>query len=243
MGILIQHNLWLKSIVWSTSWRARQMALPRAFSCLITHPVTSSVLQMPSLPPRWSRVHSYIIIFWLFCFIDSSQDLKHFWTHFSKGEHMCDGINSLIGERQSFYFPNDHLNYLGWFKGMEQIIHKCGLWPKCGLPVECTGSKHPEGPASCCCHHILYTQPDFILQKPRIQEYIKSHGHLCDFYPKYHCKLNFIEQYWGAAKFQFHVAGHARTLEEMEWKMLGCLDDIPLDQIWRCAAFPFLFED
>jgi hypothetical protein len=32
-------------------------------------------------------------------------------------------------------------------------------------------------------------------------------------------------------KLQFHVAGHARTLEEMQRKMLGCLDDILLEQI------------
>ena len=162
-GILIQRNLWLKLIAWSTSWRARQMALPRAFSCSITHPVTSSVLHMPSPPPRSSRVRSYIYIFWLLYFINVSQDPKHFWTHFPKGEHMCDGINSLTGERQSFYFPDNHSNYLGWFKRMKQIIRKCGLWPEHGLPVKCTGPKHPEGPASCCCHHILYTQPDFIL--------------------------------------------------------------------------------
>ena len=32
-------------------------------------------------------------------------------------------------------------------------------------------------------------------QKLLLQERIKSRGHLCDFYPKYHCELNFIEQY------------------------------------------------
>ena len=138
------------------------MALLRAFSCSITHPVTSSVLQMPSPPPRSSRVRSSIYIFWLLCFIDISQDPKPFWTHFPKGKHMCDGINSLTEEQQSFYFPDDHSNYLGWFKRMEQIIRKRGLWPKHGLPIKCTGPKHSEEPASCCCHHILYTQPDFI---------------------------------------------------------------------------------
>jgi hypothetical protein len=144
---------------------------------------------------------------------------------------MRNGINLLTGQQQSFYFPDDHPNYLGWFKGMEQIIHEHGLWPERGLPVECASPKRPEGSASCCCRHLLYTQLDFASQKPLLQEYINLCGHLCDYYPKYHCELNFIEQYWGVAKLQFHVAGHARTLNEMERKMLGCLDDVPLKQI------------
>ncbi len=145
---------------------------------------------------------------------------------------MHDGVNPLTCEPQSFYFPDNHPNYLGWFKGMEQIIHERGLWPEAGLPADCTGRKHAkEGQTTCCCHHLLYSQPDFTSQKPLLQEYIKSCGHLCDFYPKYHCELNFIEQYWGAAKLQFCVAGHAKTLSEMEMKMLGCLDDVPLEQI------------
>ena len=144
---------------------------------------------------------------------------------------MRDGINLLTGEQQSFYFSDDHPNYPGWFKRMEQIIRKHGLWPDTGLPVECTGPKHPEGQASCCCHHILYSQPGFILQKPLLQEHIESCGHLCNYYPKYHCELNLIEQYWGVVKLQFHIAGHVRTLQEMQKKMLACFDDIPLNQI------------
>lgn len=38
-------------------------------------------------------------------------------------------------------------------------------------------------------------------QKSHLKELITLCGHICDFYPKYHCELNFIEQYWGAAKF------------------------------------------
>ncbi len=156
---------------------------------------------------------------------------------------MHNSINPLTGEQQSFYFSDNHPHYPGWFKGMEQIIHEhglwpdtslsieCSLWPDTGLSIKCTGPKHSLGPASCCYHHLLYSQPNFTLQKPLLQEYIKSCGHLCDYYPKYHCELNFIEQYWGAVKLWFHIAGHAKTLREMERKMLRCLDDIPLEQI------------
>ena len=144
---------------------------------------------------------------------------------------MRDGINPLMGAPQSFYFPDDHPTYPGWFKGMENIIRERGLWPEGGLPADCAGPKHPEGQASCCCHHILYTQLNFASQKPMLQEFIESCGHLCDYYPKYHCELNFIEQYWGAAKLRFHIAGCTKTLKEMEKTMLKCLDDVRLDQI------------
>ena len=63
-------------------------------------------------------------------------------------------------------------------------------------------------------------------QKPQLQELIESCGHLCKFYPKYHCELNFIKQYWGAAKLQFRMVGHMATMDEMEQKIINCLDDI-----------------
>jgi hypothetical protein len=69
------------------------------------------------------------------------------------------------------------------------------------------------------------------LHKSGLEELIESRGHLCDFYPKYHCKLNFIEQYWGAVKARFQVAGHAATVGEMERKIIERLDDISLEQI------------
>ena len=41
---------------------------------------------------------------------------------------------------------------------------------------------------------------DFLAQKGAIAEIIEKAGHKCIFYPKFHCELNFIERYWGAAK-------------------------------------------
>lgn len=44
-------------------------------------------------------------------------------------------------------------------------------------------------------------QPDFQNQKTKLEEAILSHGHLSLLYPKFHCELNWIEHYWGAAKW------------------------------------------
>ena len=72
-------------------------------------------------------------------------DPKRVWTHHPNRPRMHNSINPKTKQPQSFYFPKDHPKYPGWFKGMEQIIHECGLWPKDGLSVECTGPKHPKG--------------------------------------------------------------------------------------------------
>ena len=137
------------------------------------------------------------------------------------------------GEIQSFYFPPEHPTMPGWFKGMEEIIRERRLWPADGLPAQCFGFRCPPERTDCCCRRLLFTQLDFLNQKPLLQEFVERRGHLCDFYPKYHCELNFIEQYWGAAKLRFRVAGRATTIEEMERKVLACLDDVPLLQIRR----------
>jgi len=153
---------------------------------------------------------------------------KQGWTHQPNGPHMRSRILP-NGEPQSFYFPEDHPSMPGWFKGMEVIIREHGLWPEGGdLLTQCLGFHCPPGRADCYCRHILFLQPDFVSQRSQLQELVKSCGHLCNFYPKYHCELNFIEQYWGAAKLRFRVAGRAATINEMERTVTQCLDDVPL---------------
>ena len=137
------------------------------------------------------------------------------------------------GEHQQFYFPLHHLMMPGWFKGMEEIIRERGLWPAEGLLAQCLGFHCPPGKTDCCCQQLLYMQPDFSNQKSLLLELVESRSHLCDFYPKYHCELNFIEQYWEAVKLRFRVIGRAKTIGEMETKVIEYLDDIPLLQIRR----------
>jgi len=154
-------------------------------------------------------------------------DPKANWPHTPDASRMCKG-KLPTGESQSFYFPLDHPMMPSWFKGMEVIIRECRLWPADGLPAQCLNFQCLPGRIDWCCQWLLFSQPDFTDQKPHLQEFVESCGHLCDFYPKYHCELNFIEQYWGAAKLQFRVMGRAATIREMEEKVIKCLDDIPL---------------
>ena len=122
------------------------------------------------------------------------------WTHHKDGPCMCPTTlpNSSV---QHFYFDDDHPKFPGHFKGMEIILCEHGLYPKTGLRAQCKGFKCVDSTANCCCRRVLFNQPDFTNQKSALEELIQQCGHICDFYPKYHCELNFIEQYWGAAKY------------------------------------------
>ena len=147
------------------------------------------------------------------------------------------------GQVQEFYFADDHPEYPGYSKGTEQIIWECGLWPVTGnLLAQCKGFKCKTGRTDCCCCRILFTQPDFINQRSQLEELVTSRGHICDFYPKYHCKLNFIEQYWGAVKFRYQGFGtHPSNVEQMGKCILKCLDDIPILQIqWYVTLYNLL---
>ena len=96
---------------------------------------------------------------------------------------------------------------LGWFKGMKVVLEEWGLFwlQDNGKPLngECKDFKCTEGAMDCCCRHILFNQPDFACVKSHLEKVITACGHLCDFYPKFHCELNYIEQYWGAVKLSY----------------------------------------
>jgi hypothetical protein len=114
----------------------------------------------------------------------------------------------------------------GWFKGMEQILKERNLC-RDGLLTQCPGFKCQKGVTDCCCRWILFHQPDFANQKSALQELIESQGHICDFYPKHHCELNFIEMYWGAVKFKHRKIPSTSNVGEMRVNVKRCLDDVP----------------
>ena len=46
----------------------------------------------------------------------------------------------------------------------------------------------------------LNTYEDFKIQKTILEEYVEHRGHLCLYYPKYHCELSPIERVWCHSK-------------------------------------------
>ena len=70
-------------------------------------------------------------------------------------------------------------------------------------------------------------------QKSELEEFITMRGHICNFYPKFHCELNFIEQYWGALKYLYRSTAKTADMDAMERNVLECLDEVPLLQIRR----------
>lgn len=99
---------------------------------------------------------------------------------------------------QSMVFPANHAQHPNEPKGMQQVLKERGLWRK-GLLMECK-PKCDRNNSECCAKRILEHQPDFMAQKSLVQEVIEEAGHLCLFLPKFHCEINFIEYFWGAAK-------------------------------------------
>lgn len=158
------------------------------------------------------------------------------WTSRPGGPKMRDTVLA-DGSIQSFYYPEDHPTMPGWFKGMQAVLEERGLFRYNNngkaLNGECKGFKCPEGVTDCCCRRILFNQPDFANVKSHLEEVINSRGHLCDFYPKFHCELNYIEQYWGAVKLLYRSGPRLKKMEDMEEQVAACLDDISLVQIQR----------
>lgn len=77
------------------------------------------------------------------------------------------------------------LHPIGWI-GKEVLTYAMQLYPM-GRRRRCK-----NGRTDYCCRRLLFCQPDFMTQKSRFEEFVRLRGHIYNFYPKYHCELNFI---------------------------------------------------
>jgi hypothetical protein len=121
-----------------------------------------------------------------------------------KQPHMHDTYYGSNNTLQSMVFPTNHTKYPNQPKGMKHVLIERGLW-RDDLLADCKLCKGKTKitditRTECCARRILSLQSDFLAQKSRLQEEIEKCEQKCIFYPKYHCELNYIEMYWGAAK-------------------------------------------
>ena len=100
---------------------------------------------------------------------------------------------------QALYFLEGHPREQ-IFKEMAVILEERGFVDAPKLKTQCKDFKCAKGATSCCCHRILYTQPDFVDVKSNLEIICEACGFQVIFLPKFHCEINFIEQCWGYAK-------------------------------------------
>jgi len=142
------------------------------------------------------------------------------------------GINSLSGEIQPMVIPE------GIPKGLQIVLQERGLWrPR--LHVQC---RKPNGQrnkrclngASCCARALIAQEPDFKAQNSRLEEEVELIGHLVHFFPKYHCELNFIEYYSGAAKhYACQRCGYTiRALRKIVPQSLNSVKSTVIREYW-----------
>ncbi|OQR96362.1 hypothetical protein ACHHYP_15985 [Achlya hypogyna] len=143
--------------------------------------------------------------------------------HGSKQPRLRDGWFGPDKTSQAMTFPVDYPTpaLRGLPKGLKAVLAERGLHVE-GMRLKCDAKitiDTVDGVLSCCARHCMASQDDFRGQLSILEETVVEHGHTCLFYPKYHCELNPIEAYWGAAK------RHARASCDYSWK--GLIDDAP----------------
>jgi len=135
---------------------------------------------------------------------------------------------------QPLYFPEGHPR-AGTFKGMAIILEERGFGDMSKKRAQCKNFACIPGKTDCCCRRILYTQPDFTNINSILQTICMARGFQVLFLPKFHCKLNFIEQCWGRAKSVYQTYPESSREDHLEQNAISALDSIPLTMMQRFA--------
>ncbi|EDR07030.1 uncharacterized protein LACBIDRAFT_299314 [Laccaria bicolor S238N-H82] len=146
------------------------------------------------------------------------------------------------GTPQPLYFPENH-PCTGVFKGMAIILEEHSLNDKAKLCTECKGFNCAPPAIDCCCHQVLYNQPDFAHVTTILENTCNARGFCVIYLPKFHCELNFIEQCWGYAKRIYRLNPPCSREDQFEKNVLVALDSIPLACMQWFANRSCIFMD
>ncbi|KIJ30772.1 hypothetical protein M422DRAFT_119720, partial [Sphaerobolus stellatus SS14] len=75
-------------------------------------------------------------------------------------------------------------------------------------------------------------QQHFLDEKPCIQTYIESKGHIYLFLLKFHCELDPIEMVWGWSKHQYCLMSDAK-FSTAKVLIPQILDSVEISLIWK----------
>jgi transposase len=78
---------------------------------------------------------------------------------------------------------------------------------------------------------VLYNQPDFVQVKSQLETFCKACGVEVLFLPKFHCKLNFIEQCLGYTKQIYWHYPVSSKEADLEQNVLSALETVPLESM------------
>ena len=177
----------------------------------------------------------------------------------SRGQQTLLRDTIINGKKQMMVFPDDYHDEAlrGKAKGMKKILKERGLWQE-GLLKMCTMCNTNAGNRNmnagnqnmnadncsntCCAQRILELQPDFKAQKSLLEEIAEKEGQKIIFYPKFHCKFNYIEMYWGSAK-HYTCENCDYTFRGLQKTVLKALDSISIELIRRFANKSFRYMD
>ena len=155
--------------------------------------------------------------------------------------HVIDSNHPEGGFVQSMVLPD------GRPKGLKIVLTERGLWPQDGRKflAQCsvmssTGKSTKPNPrcldgGGCCARTVLAAQPDFQSQRSQIEQAILNTGYEVIFYAAFHCEINFIEYYWGAAK-HYTCENCEYDFESLKHLIPKALAGVPKQQIWRYWA-------
>ena len=128
-------------------------------------------------------------------------------------------------------------------KSKDENLEERGFQNMAKVHAECKGFKCVPGATSCCCHRILYNQPDFANVPSILELACKALGVLVIFLPKFHCELNFIEQCWGFAKRIYRLNPESSWEDHLEKNALDALEAVPLTSMHKFTTWSCRFMD
>jgi hypothetical protein len=134
------------------------------------------------------------------------------------------------GMVQDLYFPDDHLQHAGKFKGIKKILEERGMDQYADLRSECAKFKCEDqsDTSKCCLRRVVFNLPDFAAAKSILEDECERDGVEVLFLPKFHCELNPIEMVWGYAKRLYRLKPESSREDVLEKNTMDCLDAVPL---------------